>query len=487
MLFANRLYELELKRSSAKNAKVLSALAPDKPIMEKIPDIWLTHNSFKDLYNKTLNKYYVKNYSRENENLVKKYYPEYDSKKIDTLLYSIGPKGKPQTTPITYYQCRYTYKGADVSYTELNEIKDRIKAERTKLFKNKRNIEALTKEHKRLRGELSSPCEELVRTACDKVFLCSFANEYFSISHSVDRNLFLCNVGWIKLPPYFFSDSLYDLKNKAYEKYDVSCYINLLPAASLAIITEELAASEGDAFFKAGVTVDDVILKVKEQAENERRFIQKFDLKFAASLLYKRISASTPDTKNTNRELTLTLPYMGLDRLDDGQLSEVGREIFDYYSLFEKYPKYANWFRTYPLEKYYREVGRHVYTMDDFYMDASRILPYGERDIPYFDHYLNALSTNRYHTYRELCEYIKEKREQDELRDNVRKIARDGEIIKKQNSAIIANQNRLYAQNEKHHRESMEAAISSYRGIISKLDEVKKSVDSFHEDFMIYY
>ena len=78
MLFANRLYELELKRSSAKNAKVLSALAPDKPIMEKIPDIWLTHNSFKDLYNKTLNKYYVKNYSRENENLVKKYYPEYD-------------------------------------------------------------------------------------------------------------------------------------------------------------------------------------------------------------------------------------------------------------------------------------------------------------------------------------------------------------------------------------------------------------------------
>lgn len=493
MHFANRLYLLQVQRNSVKGRDVLSLFAPERPVMVGIPPLWLEHNAFKDTYDEILRTYFKYESEKVDQKALKKHYPEYnDLKEGGEFLHSIGSRGKPGMAYVRLEAYNHIYRDADVSYTELNKVKDSILAERNKLFKSKTKLSELSEQHKQLRRSISAPCEKLPKAALDKVFLKTFAYRSSPIFNDVNVNMYkyllLCNVGWIKLPPFFFNNSLYDLKNKDYQKYNVSGYINLLPEASLAIVTKELQADSGTAFFKKGVKESDVLRELKKQAEFERKFAEKFDLSFACSLLNDKLKSFTPDPNKTNQDVTVKLPYMGLDRLNDEQLADVARQIFKYYSLFEQYQKYENWFENYPMAKYNRAVGgNNAMTMEEWNREAAAILPCGARDLPYFDKYLQALDTNRFHTYYDLCNYIRELKETEELRRNIKRIANAQETLVKQNSAIIYNQNMLYAQNERHHKEAMAEAIASHNRIINKLNDVQHSIDSLHDDIFIYW
>ena len=118
---------------------------------------------------------------------------------------------------------------------------------------------------------------------------------------------------------------------------------------------------------------------------------------------------------------------------------------------------------------------------------AAAVLPNGYKDVPYFDHYLNALNTNRFHTYYDLCNFINEIRRRDEMERTVKDIANTQKKIVAQNSTIISNQNKLYAQSERHHKESMRVAVDSYNGIMKKLDNIQDSIDSIDREIIIYY
>ena len=181
---------------------------------------------------------------------------------------------------------------------------------------------------------------------------------------------------------------------------------------------------------------------------------------------------------------------MGLDKLDDKGLESVARQIYNYYLIVERYDKYEKWFETYPMAKYYKEFSDHYVltggstTTGDWEEQAIKVLPAGKRDLPYFDLYYQLLSMERFSTYFDLCKYVEDIRKRDELNASVRNIETTQKKIVKQNENIIANQQQLYIQNERHHKESLRQSISSHKEVMRKLDEIQDSLD---RDIIIYY
>ena len=483
----NKMLMLEMKRDKIESRDYLSVFKPDKPEMDVLPELWLIRDEFEETYDKIFKEYYDFSYKPEEVNLntVKKYYPEYDPKKILSVMCEIGPKGKPDNRNVSHRFCTYTYKGP--SFGELNQVKDSIVKERGKLFKNPFKLKKLIEKHKELRKSLAEPYQKLTKVCLDKVFLNTFSHRLGS-GGSVVRDLFLCNVGWLSLPPFFFNDSLYNLNSGKYKKLQVTTYIQLLPEASLALITKDLQAESGDTFFKKGVTYDDLLTEVKKQAEYERKFAKKFTLEFVCSLLNEKLKTYNP--KNKNQGLTVKLPYMGLDKLDDNGLKAVADRIWHYYSLIDRYGKYENWFNNYPManylkkmESYYNATGGSA-TMADWEREVALVLPAGKKDVAYFNTYMNAIKTNRFATYYDLCKYVEDIRLRDELHRTIKNIETTQKKIEAQNNTIISNQQQLYLQAERHHKEKMKQAILSHNAIIKKLEDIE---DTLEAGITIYY
>ena len=55
--FHNKLQMLALKKSQIESRSYMSALAPDKPVKQKL-NIWFENNEFKGVYNEISNKYF---------------------------------------------------------------------------------------------------------------------------------------------------------------------------------------------------------------------------------------------------------------------------------------------------------------------------------------------------------------------------------------------------------------------------------------------
>ena len=102
-------------------------------------------------------------------------------------------------------------------------------------------------------------------------------------------------------------------------------------------------------------------------------------------------------------------------------------------------------------------------------------LPRGYSDIPYINDYKGAIDSGRFNTYYEVCAYVDNIRRQDELNNRIRKIEGNQQAILKQNQNILANQNKLYLQKEKHHNETM-----------NKLKDIERSIDSIETEVTIY-
>lgn len=486
--FHNKMIMLSHKKSQIESRSYMSALAPERPVKQPLPDIWIEHNEFEEIYNNVFKEYYEISNTAEAEKDIKKYYPSHNSNSR-YFVSDFGPKGKPIERYSSYDYCKYIYKGTLINYKELNEVKDQIIAERSKFFKNKGKIKKLINKHVEIRKSLATPCSNLPKSSLDKIFLKTYGYKTYNTDW-LKKFLFMAKTGWICLPPYFFNDSLYDLKNKKFKDYNVTTYINLLPEASLALIVKDLQAESGDKFFKKGVTEKDVLESVKKQAEYERKFAEKFTLEFICSILNEKLKTFTPDPKKAKQELTIKLPYMGLDKLDDKGLESVARQIHHYYSLVDRYDKYENWFETYPMAKYYKEFSDHYIstggsmTTSDWEEQAIKVLPAGKRDLPYFDLYYQLLSMERFSTYFDLCKYVEDIRKRDELNASIKNIENTQKKIVAQNNTIIKNQQQLYIQKERQHKESMRQAISSHKEVMRKLDEIQDSLD---RDIIIYY
>ena len=181
---------------------------------------------------------------------------------------------------------------------------------------------------------------------------------------------------------------------------------------------------------------------------------------------------------------------MGLDKLDDKGLESVARQIHYYYSLVDRYDKYENWFETYPMAKYYKEFSDHYIstggstTTSDWEEQAIKVLPAGKKDLPYFDLYYQLLSMERFSTYYDLCKYVEDIRKRDELNASIKNIENTQKKIVAQNNTIIKNQQQLYIQKERQHKESMRQAISSHKEVMRKLNDIQDSLD---REIIIYY
>ena len=181
---------------------------------------------------------------------------------------------------------------------------------------------------------------------------------------------------------------------------------------------------------------------------------------------------------------------MGLDKLDDKGLESVAKQIFKYYDLVDRYDKYENWFENYPMAKYNKEMSELYVstggssTMGDWEAEAIKVLPAGKRDLPYFDLYYQLLSMERFTTYYDLCKYVEDIRKRDELNASVKNIENAQKKIVAQNNTIISNQQQLYIQSERHHKESMRQAISSHKEVMRKLNDIQDSLD---REIIIYY
>ena len=439
--------------------------------LRPIPDIWFNHKSFVRRYNKLLKDYYEQT-TAPKKSVVDKYYtdvaePERVVNKVypARILYEITPFGVGNTAVIDYEYYNYVYTGCKADYTELNNITKEIIAERSKFFKNKKKIAELIEKHKAVRKTLNAPCNNLPKTATDRVFLKSFDSKSNGSKYSceITRNLFLSSIGYINLPPYFFNDSLYDLKNKDYLKYNTKCTIHLVPEASIAYITSSLEADKNSkTFFKQGVTEYDVLENVKKQAVYEKKFIEKFNLEFICNLFNEKIKAKASTKETEVSKLTIKLPYLGLDKLTEEELGEVATRIYNHFLLYERYSSYAY---------YYNKPSTDPTSVEN--LVAS--LPRGYSDIPYINDYKGAIDSGRFNTYYEVCAYVDNIRRQDELNNRIRKIEGNQQAILKQNQNIIANQNKLYLQKEKHHNETM-----------NKLKDIERSIDSIETEVTIY-
>ena len=415
---------------------------------------------------------------------MEKYYPNRDGER----LIKIAEDGNPSIQRIFEEYQRYVYEGATVYYTELNQLRDEILQERGKFLKNKNKIAKLSERHREIRKSIAQPCGNLPKSALDKVFLKTFAVYHNTKKRNYTEKMFFNNIGWIQLPPYFFNDSLYDLRNKDFAKYNVKCFIHLLPEASLALITRDLQAEEGDSFFKTGVTANDVYKKVQEQADYERKFAEKFDLNFICGLFADKLQSFQPVPNKAQQELTINLPYMGLDRLDDHALKDVAKQIFEYYNLFTEYAKYEKWFNNGPLAEHLRlarmlQGGSDV----DWKRKAANVLPGGEKDIPYFDLYYSLIQSNQYTTLAQVCAHVRKVQEQDELKKTFYEMAENQKKIVRQNDTIIQNQNKLYEQRQKQHSEAMKQAAREHRDIMDKMYEIERKAEKARTDIIIYY
>ncbi len=495
LTFSNRIMYLYTEKDHMEFMEIFgdsdsrSRYIPKKPVKDDISELWLENNAFADIYKEIRARHYgnVRFYddakkltnfeARRNE------YPTY-------IMYSIGPKGKPEMMGVSdqYYRAAGS---ADPSSAELDAVTEKILSIKKALFKNKKKLNALTERHKMLREELRVSYGGLPKAVTERVFLNTFAFSYelgsFKKYHLV-RDIFFEQATDIRIPLFFFGDSLYAEKGKEYKTYNLPCRIELMPKAAVALITKDLQAADGDAFFKKGVTVEKVLAEVKKRAEAEVAFAEKFDLAFIEELVEKQMKQVR---RKSNEELVIRIPYMGLNYLNDGQLTSVAEQLFRYFSLFAQYVKYETWFKNYPMANYLKALNpppvkkEKEKTMADWEAEAVKVLPAGRRDLPYFDLYFRLVRENRFDTYYGICNYVRGIREQDEYRRKINGIAANQKVIIQQNNAILHNQVKLHEQNEQHHKERLAQERAVYQGIMSKLDDVQKSVDRAY--YTIYY
>lgn len=486
MLLANNLYCISAKRDADYIDDLVGSkprVKLKKPEMDEITDIWLEHDAFKEKYEALLAKYFTE--AKAYADITDEDRAANDGKYKKTI-YSIGPKGKPEIKNFNPAYFHPTFTEGELSLEAFDAITKKLLSLRTSLFKSKKKLAALSEEHKALRRTLSASMEKAIQEAPEKVFLKAFS---FAFRPNFDGTPYLYryilrgfeNAGVLTLPAFLFSDSLYDMKDKSYKKYNARGTVTLSWRVALALITKDLQAAEGDAFFKKKVTEADVLAEVKKQAKADAELAKKLDLTFVCRLL----NAQLKELKKP-KDVSLTLPYMGLERLSEEELGAVAAQIFHYYTLVSSYPRYEKWFNNYPMAQYLKslepEKPRARY---DWKREAAAVLPYGEKDLPYFEHYLRALDTNRFHTYYDLCAYMKSIREKDEMTRRVQRIEATQRVIVQQNNTIMTNQVKLYEQNAQHHRERMQAEAMAYMGVMSKLDDIQRSID--RQDVIIYY
>ena len=478
----NTLTLLQLKQNQGYNlyADATNSVRTD---LLPIPNIWFTHNSFVKTYNKILKEYYTETKTAKKETIKKYYNDVYEPEKIGDKVYKpsilrqIRLGGYEDTSVLSYEHYSYTYAGCKADYTEINNVTAEIISERGKFFKNKKKINELVEKHKELRKQLSKPVSNLPKSATDRVFLKTFdTKSNDKIKYDITRYLFMAHVGYINLPAYFFSDCLYDLKNKDYLKFNTRCTIKLVPEAAIAYIIRDLEAENNSTtFFKKGVTEADVLKNVKKQAEYEKNFVEKFNLEFICNLFNEKLKAKE-NTKSTEQPLlTVKLPYMGLDKLNEEDLTEVASTIYNYYLIYENYNSYAY---------YYSKPSTDPNSIEN--LVAS--LPKGANDIKYISHYLGAINSGKYSTYYEVCAYVDNIRKQDELNARIKNIENNQKNIINQNNTIISNQNRLYEQKEKHHKEmisAQKATTDALNSVYGKLDDIDRKISS--ADVVIYY
>ena len=132
------------------------------------------------------------------------------------------------------------------------------------------------------------------------------------------------------------------------------------------------------------------------------------------------------------------------------------------FSMYERYNSYVY---------YYNKPSTDPNSVEN--LVAS--LPHGLNDIPYINDYKGAIDSGRFNTYYEVCAYVDNIRKQDELNNRIRKIEGNQQSIIKQNHSIIANQNKLYTQKEKHHNETM-----------NKLNDIESAINSLETEVTIY-
>ena len=497
MLFQGKLLCLQMQKDDIESDYIIynddddtRRVIPQKPKKDSISELWLENNVFEDFYKELLSRHYQQMYYQD-----AKLRADFEEKfaAYSSIMYGIGPKGKPDMIGIDRRcYCAVAEDAITPAIAELEGLTQQILAAKKALFKNKKKLNALVEQHKALRDSLRASYDAMPRAIMERRLLDTFAfrNELdrWGKPHLVREVLFdlpmdLC------IPAFFFHDSLYAEKGKEYKSHCIAARVELVPKAAVAIITKDLQAADGDAFFKKGVTVEKVLAEVKKRAEQERAFAERFDMAFVEEMVKERVAHAD---RKTSEPLLIRIPYMGLNYLRDEQLVSVAEQIFRYFSLFAQYGKYETWFKNYPMANYLKALNPpakkkqvHRMTMAEWEVEAAKVLPAGRRDIPYFDYYYRAVREERFSTYYALCQYVKEIRERDQYRRNVQRIADTQKTIVRQNNAILQNQVKLYEQNEEHHKERLAQERAAYQGIMGKLDDVQKSVDRAY--YSIYY
>ncbi|MBR4420263.1 MAG: hypothetical protein IKT32_05220 [Clostridia bacterium] len=486
------LYDKLRKINYKENCLIVEAVKrenPDAPILLQLAkNPHFTHNNIK-FYDELLAKYYTPMTFQECvDSKLDKYYADFQQ----SFIYEISDDGVVNLCSIAIKKHKFTFDGYNVSYNKLNSVKDEIIAERSKFFKNKKKLSALIEEHKKLRKEVSAPSEKYIPTQLDKVFLETFSYTKKAKRDCLGKDCFAVKSGWLALPPYFFDESLYNLKSNDYKKCNLGYYLHFLPKASLALIVKDLQADSGEAFFKSGVTVKDIEEKVKEQAEVERILVSKLNIETACQMFNEKLKTFVPDKTKKSQSITIEFAYMGLDKLDEHGLKLVAKEIFEHYSLFERYSLYLNRFKTVEVAIYnkkYNEYVTSVTTYNDrmkaIYDEYAAALPFGKKDLPYLQLYFDLLDSGRFQTYHGLCDYVADIRYKDEMRNYVRQIAYNQEVIKKQNQVIISNQNKLYEQNERQYKQLTDIAMTNHQNLMTKLDKIENKIKN--QEVIIYW
>jgi len=491
MLFANKIYMLKVRID---NLWMDAPTRPMTPTFYPIPNEISFDGGKLAIYDKLLRKYYFEvKYSTDVSKQVHKYYGNSSSA---YHLKMINDSGSPM---LSSYLSNDYYKyisGNSANYTNILNLTKQIIEERGKFFKNKKLINELIEKHKAERAKLTPLISKSHVTQTDKVFLKTFSTiESGTISHH--KNLFLTTVGWFRIPAFFFDESLYNLKSNDYKRMNVDYYIHFMPEAALAIITKELMETDpkSNSFFKQGVTEHDVYKAVEQYAKWEKKLMKKLSLEFICKLFAEGMKSFKPDKKKKSQSLTIPIPYMGVEKLKKEELGAVATTIFNYYSLFDRYQLYIDYFNKNVLPKYNKDYENYVEGVKAYNAKVAKLqndiiatLPYGKADLPYFDNYYELVHSEKFSHMFEVRDYVANIRHRDQMQRIARETALRMKNIEKQNAVIIANQAKMEKQIDKNHKEQMARIDTVYHNLSEKIDKVESDImfELNHLEFKIY-
>lgn len=415
-----------------------------------------------------------------------------------TVTSVLAEDGSPVSTDYTYLPVEVKHNKKAVGYKPYNATTDEIKKERDKFFKNKKKLSELTQKHLEQKRELMPKIEECLRYAADFAVLTNFSvgkrrltlyttwdTSGKNLYNPKRKNSYMTHSTMVKyknapsltftFPWYFFDECMTNGK-KDYKTRTATYKVTFDRAAAITAICDEfIDMSEGaTSILKPKTTVKQVMKRLEEYAEYEKKLISNLDYDLLSRLFKKEIDAYDFDAfhkrnagKNKVPVITIRLPYLGLDRVinDEGgkNYKAIATSILKYMQSLDNIEAHAKYFNEVMIPQYHKDY--KTYEIDVFHYnqnitqaqnDIIRLLPGGRADLPYVDLYMELCRSGSFSNIYQIFEYVANRRYQSQMTDFARQMLNKQAKIEKKLDVVAVQQQKIHQTQIQTHKATMQ-------------------------------